>query len=53
MMSSYVWEGTLHQNLFQTASGDRFYERNGLNQSVAEWLTDLLAGKPTRIGSIQ
>jgi|GEM_PF-2482218 len=53
IMSSYIWEGTLHQNVFQTASADRFYEKNGLNQTVAEWLTDLLAGKGTRIGSIQ
>jgi hypothetical protein len=53
VMSSYIWEGTLHQNVFQTASGDRFYMKNGLNQTVAEWLTDLLAGKGTRIGSIQ
>lgn len=53
IMSSYIWEGTFHQNVFQTASGDRFYEKNGLSQSVAEWLTDLLAGKGTRLGSIQ
>ena len=45
--------GTLHQNVFQTTSADRFYEKNGLNQTVAEWLTDLLAGKGTRIGSVQ
>ncbi|HET8937273.1 MAG TPA: pectin acetylesterase-family hydrolase [Polyangiales bacterium] len=53
MMSSYIWEGTFHQNLFQTASADRFYEKNGLNQTVAEWLTDLLAGNGTRIGVVQ
>ena len=53
VMSSYIWEGTMHQNLFQTASGDRFYQKNGLDQTVAEWLTDLLAGKSTRIGVVK
>lgn len=53
VMSSYIWEGTLHQNIFQTASGDRFYQTNGLNQTVAQWLTDLLKGQGKRIGSIQ
>jgi hypothetical protein len=53
MMSSYIWEGTLHQNVFMTASGDRFYEKNGLALTPAEWLTDLLAGSGRRIGNIQ
>jgi hypothetical protein len=52
-MSSYIWEGTLHQNLFQTASGDRFYEKNGLDKTVAEWLTGLIAGAPERIGVVK
>jgi hypothetical protein len=50
VMSSYIWTGTLHQNIFQTASGDRFYEKNGLDLTVAEWLTELLKG---RVGAIQ
>jgi len=49
-MSSYVWSGTLHQNLFQTASGDRFYDKNGLMESPAEWLTKLLGGQMERVG---
>ena len=53
IMSSYIWEGTLHQNVFQTASADRFYEMNGLNQTVAQWLTDLLAGHGARVGVVQ
>ncbi|MBN1656162.1 MAG: hypothetical protein JXA30_20505 [Deltaproteobacteria bacterium] len=49
-MSSYVWPGTLHQNLFQTASGDRFYQTNGLNMTIAEWLRKLLDGEQVNIG---
>lgn len=52
-MSSYIWEGTLHQNLFETASGDRFYEKNGLEKTVAEWLTGLIAGNAERIGVVK
>jgi hypothetical protein len=52
-MSSYIWEGTLHQNLFQTASGDRFYDKNGLDKTVAEWLTDLVSGDAVRIGVVK
>jgi hypothetical protein len=52
-MSSYIWEGTLHQNLFQTASGDRFYDKNGLDKTVAEWLTDLISGDAVRIGIVK
>jgi hypothetical protein len=49
-MSSYIWTGTLHQNLFETASGDRFYDKNGLMESPAEWLTKLLSGQMERVG---
>lgn len=49
-LSSYVWSGTLHQNFFMTDSGDRFYEMNGLNETPAQWLTNLLAGKKERVG---
>jgi hypothetical protein len=49
-MSSYVWSGTLHQNFFQTDSGDRFYEMNGLQETPAQWLTKLLSGEMERVG---
>jgi hypothetical protein len=52
-MSSYIWSGSLHQNVFQTASGDRFYQNNGLDQTVAQWLGGLLTGKHERIGLIE
>jgi len=52
-MSSYIWSGTLHQNLFMTASGDRFYETNGLDKTPAQWLAGLLAGTPERIGVVK
>jgi Pectinacetylesterase len=52
-VGTYIWEGTLHQNLFQTDSGDRFYEKNGLDLSVAEWLSHLLSGMPERIGIVK
>lgn len=51
--SSYIWSGIFHQNLFETESGDRFYEYNGLDKTVAEWLTTLLTGNAERIGVIQ
>ncbi len=50
-MSSYVWAGRLHQNLFQTASGDRFYQKNGLSKTVAEWLTTVLSGQEEHLGA--
>lgn len=49
-ISSYVWSGSLHQNFFMTDSGDRFYDKNGLDKTPAEWLTTLLTGKEERIG---
>jgi hypothetical protein len=49
-MSSYVWSGSLHQNFFETASGDRFYDKNGLDKTVAEWLATVLTGKMERLG---
>jgi hypothetical protein len=39
--------------LFQTATADRFYEKNGLDKTVAEFLTNLLTGKLERIGSVK
>jgi hypothetical protein len=53
VMASYIWEGTLHQNVFQTASGDRFYEKNGLDKTVAEWLTGLINGQSERMGVVK
>jgi hypothetical protein len=52
-MSTYVWSGDLHQNLFQTATDDRFYQKNGLEKTVAEWFAGLISGKHERIGVIQ
>jgi hypothetical protein len=52
-MSSYIWSGDLHQNLFQTDSDDRFYEKNGLDKTVAEWFATLITGQQERLGVIQ
>jgi hypothetical protein len=52
-MSTYVWSGTLHQNLFQTATDDRFYQKNGLDKTVADWFAGLLTGKGERIGVVK
>ena len=52
-MSSYVWSGDLHQNLFQTATDDRFYQTNGLEKTVAEWFAGLVSGQHERIGVIK
>jgi hypothetical protein len=49
-MSSYVWPGIEHQNLFMTDWGDRFYEMNGLTKTPAQWLANLLTGKMERLG---
>lgn len=49
-MSSYVWSGALHQNFFKTDSGDRFYQMNGLKETPAQWLANLLSGKMERVG---
>ncbi|HKU40557.1 MAG TPA: pectin acetylesterase-family hydrolase, partial [Polyangiales bacterium] len=52
-MSTYVWSGDLHQNLFQTATDDRFYQKNGLDKTVAEWFAGLVEGKHERLGVIK
>jgi len=52
-MSTYVWSGDLHQNLFRTATDDRFYQKNGLDKTVAEWFAGLISGKHERIGVIK
>ncbi|HET6333627.1 MAG TPA: pectin acetylesterase-family hydrolase [Polyangiales bacterium] len=52
-MATYIWSGDLHQNLFQTATADRFYMKNGLDKTVAEWFAGLITGKGERIGVIQ
>ncbi len=49
-MSSYLWPGTKHQNLFMAGTVDRFYEKNGLEMTVAEWLTKLLQGEELHLG---
>jgi hypothetical protein len=52
-MATYIWSGDLHQNLFQTATDDRFYQKNGLDKTVAEWFAGLITGKGERIGVIK
>jgi hypothetical protein len=52
-MSTYVWSGDLHQNLFQTATDDRFYQKNGLEKTVAEWFGGMISGKHERLGVIK
>jgi len=52
-ISSYIWSGILHQNLFRTTSGDRYFQKNGLDRTVAEWLSSLLSGKVERIGVVK
>lgn len=51
-MSYYIWSGSYHQNLFETFKGDRFWEKNGLDKTIAEWLSNILDGKVERIGAI-
>ena len=51
-MSSYLWVGTLHQNLFETSTGvDRYYSKNELDMTVAEWLAELLKGNELHLGT--
>lgn len=52
-VSTYVWSGNLHQNVFQTATADRFYQKNGLEKSVAEWFAGMITGKVERVGVIK
>jgi hypothetical protein len=50
-MSSYIWTGIYHQNLFMPAFEDRFYKVNpGTNMTIAEWLTRLLNGEELHEG---
>jgi hypothetical protein len=52
-MSTYVWSGDLHQNLFQTSTDDRFYKKNGLDKTVAEWFAGMISGQHERIGVVK
>ena len=52
-LNTYIWAGDLHQNLFQTATDDRYYQKNGLDKTVAEWVATLLTGQSERIGVIK
>jgi hypothetical protein len=45
-IGTYAMEGELHMHLFRP----RYYEKNGTEQTIAEWLTDILAKKPTKTG---
>lgn len=42
----YAMAGDAHMHLWRT----QFFEKNGNTQSIAEWLEDILAGKPTKQG---
>jgi hypothetical protein len=53
-VSTYIWSGDLHQNLFQTATDDRFYKQNGLDKTVAEFLRSLINGTtPEHLGLLK
>jgi hypothetical protein len=45
-MGYYAMEGELHMHLFRP----RFYEMNGTTQTIAQWMTDILAKKNTKTG---
>jgi hypothetical protein len=45
-MGYYAMEGELHMHLFRP----RFYEMNGTSQTIAQWMTDILAKKNTKTG---
>jgi hypothetical protein len=47
-MGYYAMEGELHMHLFRP----RFYETNGNAQSIADWMKDILAKKPTKTGEM-
>jgi hypothetical protein len=45
---SYIVDGSTHQHLFRP----RFYEKNGSTMTLAQWVADIIAGKPTHIGEL-
>jgi hypothetical protein len=45
---SYLFSGTTHQHLFRS----RFYQNNGLNMTMAEWVGEIVEGNATHVGSI-
>jgi hypothetical protein len=45
-MGTYMMAGENHMHLFRS----RFYEKNGNTQTIAEWMTDILAKKNTKQG---
>jgi hypothetical protein len=44
----YAMPGENHMHLWRP----RFFEKNGNTQSIAEWLSDVLAEKPTHQGNL-
>ena len=44
----YTIPGTAHMHLWR----DRYYEKNGNAQTIAEWVKDVLDGKPTENGEL-
>jgi hypothetical protein len=45
----YAMQGELHMHLFRP----RYYEKNGNTQTIAEWMTDILAKKATKTGDLR
>jgi len=53
-ISTYIWSGDLHQNLFQTATDDRFYKDNGLGKTTAAFLAGLIGSNtPEHLGLLK
>ncbi|HEX6243770.1 MAG TPA: pectin acetylesterase-family hydrolase [Polyangiales bacterium] len=44
----YVINGSRHMHLMRP----RYYEQNNLGQSIADWVADVIAGKPTHRGTL-
>jgi hypothetical protein len=44
----YALQGTAHMHLWRP----RFYETNGAGQTMADWVKDILAEKPTHDGDL-
>jgi hypothetical protein len=45
---SYIVDGSTHQHLFR----QRFYEDNGVDMTLADWLASIIAGSATHVGDL-
>lgn len=45
---SYIVDDSTHQHLFRP----RFYEDNGVDMTLADWLADIIAGHATHVGDL-